>query len=69
MSFGFPNRNPSIQIYPHNPSQVDLSSVQNLANVFENIYEQQPPPNVRTSSRLAAKPKINYDAIANPRRY
>ena len=56
--------NPSIQMYPQQPSQVDLQSVQNLAEVFDNIY-QEPEP--RTSNRLALKPKLDYKRMNNPR--
>ena len=54
--------NPSIQIYPHNSKQVDLNSVQNLANVFDDPYQTP-----RQSQRLAAKPAKDYKAMLNPR--
>ena len=56
--------NPSIQMYPQQPSQVDLQSVQNLAEVFDNIYQE---PDERRSSRLASKPKLDYKRMNNPR--
>ena len=40
--------NPNIQMYPQ-------SSVQNLAEVFDNLYQDP-----RSSERLAAKPRRNY---------
>ena len=54
--------NPSIQMYPQNSNQVDLNSVQNLANVFDDIYQTP-----RQSQRLAAKPAKDYKAMLNPR--
>ena len=54
--------NPSIQIYPQSSNQVELNSVQNLANVFDDLYQTP-----RQSQRLAAKPSKDYKAMLNPR--
>ena len=56
--------NPSIQMFAHQPSQVALQSVQNLAEVFDNIYRE---PDERRSSRLSSKPKVDYKRMNNPR--
>ena len=56
--------NPSIQMYPQQASQVDCNSVQNLAEVFDNIYQER-----RASDRLAAKPRRDYKAAHNGGNY
>ena len=56
--------NPSIQMYPQNPGQVECNAVQNLAEVFDNMYQQP-----RTSDRLAAKPRRDYRGAHNRGRY
>ena len=55
--------NPSITTRPQIPTQVDLDSVQNLDEVFDNIYNAAQTQSVnpsRASSRLSSKPKPNY---------
>ena len=59
--------NPSISTRPQVPSQVELDSVQNLDAVFDTIYNEAQSGSVvpprHSSSRLAAKPKVDYRAL------
>ena len=59
--------NPSISTHPQVPSQVELDSVQNLDAVFDTIYNEAQSGSVvpprHSSSRLAAKPKVDYRAL------
>ena len=56
--------NPSIQMYPQHPNQVQLDAVQDLSVVFQDIYEQH-SSTPRSSHRLAMKQRPDYYRFHN----
>ena len=50
--------NPSIHVYPQHFSQVDLDAVQNVSQVFDDLYGLEEPR--RRSARLSGRPKRDF---------
>ena len=50
--------NPSIQIYPQHHSQVTLNAVQNMSQVFDDLYDAKETR--RRSARLSERPRRDF---------